>query len=226
MNSSLESVYLRFAMAECEMALKAWAAVNAAANMTSDDDAIRCAITFVQHCAAISRMFWSPDAKPPEIQLAEKDKKKRKIMKAAYDRCLHLRSVLSLQNGDHAIRKRSLRDNFEHFDQRLDEWAATSGGMVIVTSVVGGPDAVGGDLIKHHHIIHRLDPTTWEYFFRGEAFSLLALQDGVLDIESRVTKRLKELDSTPAPRGTVHIGVRIVQLPDDTTAEPPRNSRN
>ena len=114
--------------------------------------------------------------------------------KAAKKRGAHLRQVLKVDDA-HVLRTRTLRDHFEHFDERLDEWAETSPNRNIVDNMIGPRAAIGGDAIKDQDIIRMFDPATKLLVFRGERFDIQGLVNGLTDVQSKVTERLAQLEA-------------------------------
>lgn len=178
MDAFLERVYLGQAKQECEACYVAIQAFNQAAN--GDDDPFIHAITFVHRAASISRIFWPPGGFKKESRLRSQR------------RGDHLRSSLKI-GADHPIQSRTLRDNFEHFDERLDEWAEESKNKNLVHKFIGPRSAVRG--IEDGDIILHYDPTTKIFAFRGQKFDLQALVNGVTDISSRIETRLNAIEA-------------------------------
>lgn len=133
----------------------------------------------MHHAAAISRIFWPPGCR---------DKKKKAI---AQRRGQALRDELGIKSG-HPVQKRTLRDHFEHFDERLDDWAENSRNRNIIGRLFGPRDGVGGDAIDDSDIIHHYDPSTKIYSFRGESFDVQNLVSGINDIHQKASAFLEK----------------------------------
>ncbi|MCS0129228.1 hypothetical protein NDJ14_23325 [Vibrio alginolyticus] len=177
MNSHLKSVYLRQIKEECEFCLAAVQQMNLILKEQSKGDFFREALDLVHHSAAISRILWPPGCR-------DKAKKKR-----SQRRGQALRDELNIKNG-HVIQNRTLRDHFEHFDERLDDWAENSKHKNIISTLFGPRNAVQGDSIDDTDIIHHYDPETKKYAFRGEEFDIQELVDGIDDIYNKVSNCL------------------------------------
>lgn len=173
MDRFLKSIYLKQVKDECEFCLIAVDNMNKILTENSDEDFFREALDFVHHAAAVSRMFWPPGSRG--ITEKARAKKRGQIL------C----KELGLQ-PDHPLHKRTLRDHFEHFDERLDDWAENSKNRNIIIRYTGPRDAIGGNSIEDGDIIHHYDPESKIYSFRGEPFDLQQLVSGIYDINQKV----------------------------------------
>ncbi|HLQ27268.1 MAG TPA: hypothetical protein VK138_15495 [Acidiferrobacterales bacterium] len=181
MDESIESVYLRELIRQCEYAIGAVQKANEALSNQNPSEFFREAGDFLQHSSAVSRMLWPPGG-------INRQKKKK-----ARQRGDHLRAQLSVQEG-HVLQNRKLRDHFEHFDERLDEWAEASPNKIIVDNMVGPRKAIAGDAIKDEDIMRMYDPTNKEIVFRGEKFNVQTLVDGINDIQAKGVARLGAIE--------------------------------
>lgn len=132
---------------------------------------------FLQHSSAVSRLLWPPSSKNRSKKRGE-----------------HLRQCVGVTD-DHILRQSSLRDHFEHFDERLDDWAENSPNRNIVNNMIGPRSAIGRKAITDADIMRQFDPETNRLVFRGEGFDVNQLVDGVRDISERTDKRMAELGS-------------------------------
>ena len=169
MDKFLKSVYLGQVKEECEFCFAAVEKMNLLLEKKADGDFFREALDLVHHAAAVSRILWPPGCK---------DKKKKA---RAQRRGQVLRDELGLK-GSHPTQNRALRDHFEHFDERLDDWAENSRNHNIVGKLFGPRRAISGESIDDSDIIHHYDPDTKTYAFRGEPFNIQELVDGLNEI--------------------------------------------
>ncbi|MBQ0933658.1 hypothetical protein [Ideonella alba] len=181
MDDFLERIYLDQAKQECEACFEAIKEFNGALERERSKDPFAHATALVHHAAAVSRIFWPPGGR---------DKHARQ---RAHRRGEALRKALSVST-DHPVQARTLRDHFEHFDERLDDWAERSKNRNIVRKLLGPRSAIGGDAIQDEDIIHHYDPETKIYAFRGEKFDVQALASGLEDLYAKIAARLAELD--------------------------------
>lgn len=177
MDDFLLRIYLEQVQEECNAAIGAIHALNAALQSNGQVDAFGPAQALVHHAAAVSRMFWPPGSK---------DKKARQ---RSQRRGEFLRKAIGLSTP-HSVEERTLRDHFEHFDERLDDWAERSKNRNIVKRFIGPRHAIGGDAISDEDIIHHYDPAQHIYSFRGQKFDVQALATGLSDVSAKVAAKL------------------------------------
>jgi hypothetical protein len=83
-----------------------------------------------------------------------------------------LRDSLQITD-DSPLRPTSMRNNFDHFDERLDEWWATSETRTHFDTSVMPPAMVSG--VAETDMFRVLDPTTAELVFWGDRYDLRAI---------------------------------------------------
>jgi hypothetical protein len=71
------------------------------------------------------------------------------------------------------IRRTAMRNNFDHYDERLDEWWATSKQHNHVDNIVGPGTVVSG--ANPRDMFRVLDTATMEVVFWGQRFALRAI---------------------------------------------------
>jgi hypothetical protein len=81
---------------------------------------------------------------------------------------------LSLQvEATSVLRPTSMRNNFDHFDERLDKWWAESTHHNHIDYIVGPENMIGGadpkDIFRH------FNPETGDVIFWGDRYSLVAI---------------------------------------------------
>jgi hypothetical protein len=183
MDEFIEGIYVRELLVQCQYAVDAIQRMNEIlAARGSPSEFFREASDFLQHSSAVSRLLWPPGS-------TNRAKKKR-----AKKRGTHLRQALKVDDA-HILKTRTLRDHFEHLDERLDEWAETSPNRNIVDNMIGPRAAIGGDAIKDQDIIRMFDPSTKLIIFRGEQFDIQGLVNGLIDVQSRAAERLAHLEA-------------------------------
>ena len=84
-------------------------------------------------------------------------------------RGVELRRVLKVDEGS-PLSPGTLRNHFEHFDQRLDSWARSSERNSVADSNVGPPGMIDG--LDAGDDIRNYDPTTQTVTFRGDVYHL------------------------------------------------------
>lgn len=180
MDDFLLRIYLDQAKDECERAFSAISALNEEVSSNGHRDPFGPAQSLVHHAAAVSRIFWPPGGR---------DKHARQ---RAQRRGELLRKAIDIKEG-HPVQARNLRDHFEHFDERLDDWAERSKNRNIVHTLLGPRSSITGNAVSDEDIIHHYDPQTKIYAFRGEKFDIQQLADGLSDIYGRVGEKLRNL---------------------------------
>jgi len=183
MDDFLQKIYLGQVKQECEYCFHPIEIMNAIMNKQIEGDFFQPALDLIHHAAAVSRIFWPPRGK------------NKQSTKRAHRRGQFLRDLLDLPSG-HPVQDRTLRDHFEHFDERLDGWAENSKNRNIVQRFIGPRTAIGGDAIQDSDIIHHYDPQTKIFGFRGEKFDIQALATGLDGIYKKTTQKLDELEAT------------------------------
>jgi len=183
MDEFIEGIYIRELLVQCQYAVDAIRRMNEVlAARGSSSEFFREAGDFLQHSGAVSRLLWPPGS-------TNRAKKKR-----AKKRGAHLRQALKVDDV-HVLRARTLRDHFEHLDERLDDWTETSPHRNIVDHMIGPRTAIGGDAIKDQDIIRMYDPSTKLIVFRGERFDIQALVNGLSEVQSKASERLAQLEA-------------------------------
>lgn len=181
METFVEKIYVEELITQCTWAIAAVARMNDILESNEQGRPqlfFRQAVELLQHSALASKLLW-----PPGGSIAFKNKR-------AKARGQHLRGVLQMPEL-HVLKSRSLRDHFEHYDERLDDWVANSPNRIFVDDVIGPRAWVGG--VQDHEIFKLYDPQTKTLLFRGEPFDIQALVDGLSDVQKRAQTRLQAL---------------------------------
>ncbi len=85
------------------------------------------------------------------------------------DRGSELRASLGVHDAS-PLEPRAFRNHFEHFDERLEQWATSSQRHNFVDSNVGPLSAIGG--IDPTDCLRNLDPTSFALTYRGDTYAL------------------------------------------------------
>jgi hypothetical protein len=193
MDEFIEGIYLRELVAQCEFGVGSVQRMNKVLeNHGSPSEFFREAGDFLQHSSAVSRLLWPPGGN-------SRQKKKRAKTRGGY-----LRKALEITD-DHCLEDRTLRNHFEHFDERLDDWAETSLHKHMVDNNIGPRNALGNS-IKDQDIMRWFDPATRMLIFRGEQFDVQALVDGLTNVQSKAQKRLETLEANRRKQRTPKSG--------------------
>jgi hypothetical protein len=87
-----------------------------------------------------------------------------------------LRKSLGL-NGESPLKPISRPHNFEHVDERIEEWFAHSTTQIYVDRMIGIPDVLGG--VADDEMFRVFDTTTADVVFWGMRYPLKAIMDEV-----------------------------------------------
>jgi hypothetical protein len=87
-----------------------------------------------------------------------------------------LRKSLGIKK-DSPLRPLSMLNNFEHFDEQIDKWFATSTNRIHVDRIIGPANVIGG--VAPIDMFRVFDPTTAEVVFWGEPYPLKTIMDEV-----------------------------------------------
>lgn len=88
---------------------------------------------------------------------------------------------------DSPIRDRDMRNAFEHFDERLEDWAS-EGHSVAVDSNVGPLESfIKG--VDSKTFLRHFDPTTGVITFRGQSHDMRPILDALEELQARAKKQ-------------------------------------
>ena len=210
MNCHIRLVYLREAVTQCDFARNALLGVNNVlprirpAAMAGDmekskilhQEVFRSIHSLLTHASNVSRMFWPamPARRKSEDAAAYEARCNANPRLA---RAKTLRECAGIPE-EHGLRSRELRDHLEHFDERLDDWQATSTGHNYVQDFIGPAGAFAG--IDEADMMRWFDPTTNRFRFRGNEYDLQSLADSLGELrakcEAAITRQEEEVRAT------------------------------
>jgi hypothetical protein len=87
-----------------------------------------------------------------------------------------LRQSLGIKK-DNPLKPLAMRNNFEHFDEQIDEWFSKSKNRIHVDRIIGPANIIGG--VSTNDMFRVFDPTTAEVIFWGERYPLKTIMDEV-----------------------------------------------
>jgi hypothetical protein len=180
MDNFLAKIYLEQAKDECERCFHSIKNMNSIIRQKVEGDFFQHALDLIHHSAAVSIIFWPPGGR------------NKLSTKRAHRRGQFLRDLLQLSSG-HPVQNRALRDHFEHFDERLDDWAETSKNRIIIQRLFGPRSSIGGNVVQDSDIIYHFDPATNILGFKGEHFDIQELASGIDDIFKKVVVKIQQL---------------------------------
>lgn len=134
----------------------------------SHSEVFRQVHSFLTHASNVSRMFWPPTPKRKERE-TEANYQLRLSKNDKVARAIALKKEYQLDD-DNPLKDRKLRDHLEHFDERLDHWRNTSINRIIVSDIIGPPNAIAGPAATD--MMRWFDPSRNVFTFRGEEYDL------------------------------------------------------
>jgi hypothetical protein len=84
---------------------------------------------------------------------------------------------------DSALAPRTFRNHFEHFDQRLEQWAASSQRKNFADSNVGPPGMISG--LEPGDYLRNLDTTQLAVTFRGDTYLLKPILEALKELHAK-----------------------------------------
>ncbi len=100
-----------------------------------------------------------------------------------------LRESLGVADTSVLAPPRRIRDHFEHFDERLEDWAASSERHNIVDLCVGPPNMIVG--LDPGDFMRNYDTTTNTVTFRGESYAVQPIVTALQQIWARAEAELE-----------------------------------
>lgn len=95
-----------------------------------------------------------------------------------------LRKSLGIEDNS-PIQPRNFRNHFEHFDERLEEWAESSERHNFVDSSILPPNMIAG--IDPKDFLRIFNPTTWTLTFRGDKYELKPIIKAIYELYPKVS---------------------------------------
>ena len=199
MDDFLKGVYVSEVKKQCEFGLAAVKYLNHALQQVNNRELARDESQFyysevfrqihslLTHASNVSRMFWPPSPKQKKNE-TDQDYENRllKIDKVVRGRVLKVEYGLDDSNP---LKNRTLRDNLEHYDERLDHWRNNSVNRNIVSDTIGPPNAIVG--LAETDMMRWFDPTRNVFKFRGEEYDLQGIAASI-DQLLPISRKLEE----------------------------------
>ena len=125
---------------------------------------------FLVAAGNISKLLWPPDSKYRK-------------------RGVNLRKSLSIPPNS-PLKPRIFRNHFEHFDERLEQWATSSKRHGFIDSNVGSTRMINGFAVED--CLRNLDTTKLTVTFRGDVYSLQPIVDAIAKLWKRASVEAKK----------------------------------
>lgn len=107
--------------------------------------------------------------------------------KRAINRGRTLRKLLDV-NDESLIASRELRNHFEHFDERLDEYFQSPRKQTYIDKNIGEISAIKG--LNRKEVFRHLDDKNQVVFFLGKEYDIKALKQELISINERVLRNM------------------------------------
>ena len=118
----------------------------------------------------ISKIFWSS---------------KQKYQKRGEE----LRKSLGIDDNS-PMQPRKFRNHFEHFDERLENWATSSKRHNFVDSNIGPSNMIVG--LDSEDFLRNFDNTSWTLTFRGDKYELKPIIDAIHKLYPKVFREVNK----------------------------------
>ncbi|TKJ42180.1 hypothetical protein CEE37_00445 [candidate division LCP-89 bacterium B3_LCP] len=172
MDKKILRIFLRETERQCMFTIMAFQDLEKALP-SHDKDRIWYSIqSFLVSAGNVSKLLWPPNAKIP-------------------DRAEQLRNSLGV-NYNSPLEPRKFRNHFEHFDERLEGWAASSKRKNFVDANVYCSGGISG--IEPEDYLRNFDTTNYALTFRGDKYKLKPIIDEIM-----VLKRKSANEANKAP---------------------------
>jgi len=182
MEKFTRTIFLNEVVIQCRFALMSMSNLRAALRRGDTIWVFHSAHSFLIFVANVSKLFW-PDRKTIYKQ------------PDARTRGDELRRELEVTQKT-PIKDRKFRNHFEHYDDRIQEWAASSVRRNYADMNIMPPGAISG--IDINDFMRNLEPNTLTLTFHGESYNLLDAESEIKRIFSRAcTIREKRSKNSP-----------------------------
>jgi hypothetical protein len=166
----IDRAFLGEVLSQAEYCLDPGSSLQASLTAGSVDSTYRALHSLLSHAANLSKLLWPA---------ATKDKAKAAVMQG---RAARLLNKLSLQAHIAPIlSNRDLRNHLEHFDERLDTWAALNPPGLVDRNV--GPLAMLGTF-PVAAVLRHYDPIAQIFIFAGDRYHIGELLRTVAEVRA------------------------------------------
>ena len=178
MNKFVHGIFVEEIINQCQFALMSWEYLQACPMKKNDTIRIFCHIqAFLVSVANISKILW-----PPKNRFRSRGEILRKVLQVPINS---------------PIQNRKFRDDFEHYDERIEKWASSSKRKIIsdMNISVGGfsaiPDLDPIDCMRNLDISP--DRKNLKLTFHGKSYDLTMTMHAVKELHERARKLRPDL---------------------------------
>jgi len=152
-------VFVQEIITQCEFAKIAMADLRAALRTHNTRRVFYSAHAFLVAVGNISKILW------PGAQHKRRGDELRRVLRVPVNS---------------PIKARDFRNFYEHYDERLDKWVASSKSKNLADMNIMGPNGIVG--LDPEDFMRNLDPTNLNLTFRGDTYDLLAAEGALNSI--------------------------------------------
>lgn len=164
MDTMILRIFQREVERQCKFALMAEHGLKQALR-TGDVDGIWYSVrAFLVAAGNISKLLW-----PPRPSSTERGAKLRE-------------SPVPINSP---LKPRTFRNSFEHFDERLEQWATSSERHNLADSNVGSPNMIVG--LELGDYLRNFDTVNWAVTFRGDTYYIQPIADAIQELWQRAS---------------------------------------
>ncbi len=166
MESHARKIFLNEINRQCDFVIHSAMNINESLQKNEVDALWYHIQAFLVAAGNISKLLWPPN-------------------KSFADRGEQLRQFLSIEN-DSPLAVRTFRNHFEHYDERLEDWARSSKRENYVDSNVGPTRFIAG--IDPEDYLRNYDTSDNAITFRGDKYLLQPVFDSVVQIKNKINQ--------------------------------------
>ncbi len=172
MDESVLRILQRETERQCRFAVMAIEDLQEALQTAETDRIWYSVQSFLVAAGNLSKLLWPSDAHIPE-------------------RAKELKISLGVHDSS-PLAPRTFRNHFEHFDERLEDWATSSKRQNFVDSNVGPSGMISG--VDPEDYLRNFDTTKGAITFRGDEYVLKPMLDEIVQLQA---KALSEANKVP-----------------------------
>jgi hypothetical protein len=141
--------------------------------------------SFLRATGNISKVFWPPPPLSRNKDLSDITKKRGE----------HLQRIYQMSDNS-PLKNRTLRDLFEHFDERLDEWFYSSEHHNLFDSNLLPRQFVA----KSKDYLRNFDPVEWVLFFAGDELEFKPIIESVVELKQKTDRPVFDSGEKPGSK--------------------------
>lgn len=178
----LEEIFLIEIIDQCKITITAFNVLKEISNQQSNRNLIWGLVFLILNSSAnISKIFWHND----------ENKKGNEKYKKYQDRAKHLRVLLMVKDSS-PLNSRHLRNDFEHFDERLHDWAEKSPTKNVVYRAIAPEGSISIEPVDEYADMGSFDQYKFNVTFRSNRFEIIPVINEIETILKIAEVKLNE----------------------------------